>query len=111
MSPALSLTVRLIISEMLFIHSSKQALRLCINLCMSVHVRMLCWWWWLFQVIIMAFDCAECGYKSNEVKGGGSVPAQGTVHTLTAQSAEDFSRDILKVSTCSISPSPRSDQT
>jgi ZPR1 zinc-finger domain len=45
----------------------------------------------------MAFTCPNCGYKSNEVKGGGAVPPKGTVHTLTARTQSDFSRDVLKV--------------
>ncbi|KAG5183327.1 ZPR1 zinc-finger domain-containing protein, partial [Tribonema minus] len=54
------------------------------------------------EVIIMAFNCQECGYKSNEVKGGGEVPLQGTMHKLTAISPKDFARDILKSDSCAI---------
>jgi C4-type Zn-finger protein len=26
----------------------------------------------------MAFDCKNCGFRNNEVKGGGAVPTFGT---------------------------------
>ena len=45
----------------------------------------------------MAFDCAVCGYRSNEVKAGGGVPAQGQTFTLRVEGPEDLSRDVLKV--------------
>lgn len=51
------------------------------------------------EVMIMAFDCETCGFKSSEVKGGGSIPPKGTVHTLNATSKDDFRRDVLKSDT------------
>eukprot|EP00904_Undaria_pinnatifida_P009842 jgi/Undpi1/5989/HiC_scaffold_2.g01263.m1 len=51
------------------------------------------------EVMIMAFDCAVCGFKSSEVKGGGAIPPKGTVHTLNATSKDDFRRDVLKSDT------------
>ena len=32
----------------------------------------------LSKVIIMAFDCKSCGFRSSEVKGGGAIPTLGT---------------------------------
>ena len=54
------------------------------------------------EVIIMAFDCAKCGFRTNEVKAGGGVPARGQTFTLTVESAEDLSRDVLKSATCDV---------
>eukprot|EP00903_Cladosiphon_okamuranus_P005534 g5511.t1 len=51
------------------------------------------------EVMIMAFDCEVCGYKSSEVKGGGAIPPKGTVYTLEAVSKDDFRRDVLKSDT------------
>jgi len=48
------------------------------------------------QVVLMATVCDLCGYRSNEVKTGGEVPDQGRRITLTVNTAEDLSRDILK---------------
>jgi len=45
----------------------------------------------------MSTSCDECGYKSNEIKGGGPISPKGTRITLKVQDAEDLSRDILKV--------------
>jgi zinc finger protein len=49
------------------------------------------------EVIIMATDCDQCGYKSNEVKAGGAISPYGQRITLTLVDSEDLSRDILKV--------------
>ena len=48
------------------------------------------------EVVIMAFTCAFCGYRTNEVKGGGAIPAKGTQISLTVGSEEDLKRDVLK---------------
>jgi len=50
----------------------------------------------------MAFMCKKCGYKSNEVKGGGAIPDKGKKVTLKATRHEDLSRDVLKSETSSI---------
>ena len=46
----------------------------------------------------MAFDCGKCGYRSNEIKAGGGVPARGQTTELVVECEEDFRRDVLKVS-------------
>lgn len=50
------------------------------------------------EVIIMAYDCQECGFKSNEVKGGGAIPPYGETITfkVTGNNSDDMSRDVLK---------------
>ncbi|CCF56706.1 hypothetical protein KAFR_0B04100 [Kazachstania africana CBS 2517] len=54
------------------------------------------------EVIIMSTVCEHCGYKSNEVKTGGAIPAQGRKITLLCDDPSDLSRDILKSETCSL---------
>ena len=51
----------------------------------------------------MATSCDSCGYKSNEVKSGGSISEKGKRIKLTITDADDFSRDILKSETCGLS--------
>jgi zinc finger protein len=52
------------------------------------------------QVVIMSFLCKGCGYKSNEVKAGGAIPAKGKKITLRVTNpTEDLNRDILKSET------------
>eukprot|EP01103_Thecamoeba_quadrilineata_P015694 TRINITY_DN5037_c0_g1_i1.p1 TRINITY_DN5037_c0_g1~~TRINITY_DN5037_c0_g1_i1.p1 ORF type:complete len:450 (-),score=70.62 TRINITY_DN5037_c0_g1_i1:1556-2905(-) len=51
------------------------------------------------DVIIMAFDCADCGYKTNEVKAGGSIEKLGRRISILVDSAEDLNRDLLKSET------------
>ena len=48
------------------------------------------------EVIIMTMACDECGYKSNEVKGGGEIPLYGTKITLHAETVRDLSRAVVK---------------
>jgi hypothetical protein len=40
----------------------------------------------------MAFDCNFCGFRNNEVKGGGAVPTYGTEVTLTVTGPDDLKR-------------------
>jgi zinc finger protein len=54
------------------------------------------------EVIIMALTCESCGYKSNEVKGGGEIESHGTRITLQAQTTRDMSRGVVKSDTASI---------
>lgn len=54
------------------------------------------------EVIIMSTVCDHCGYKSNEVKTGGEIPAQGRKITLKITDPEDLARDILKSETCGL---------
>jgi len=51
------------------------------------------------EVIIMATDCDDCGYKTNEVKSGGGIEEKGKKIALTVESVDDLSRDVLKVFT------------
>ena len=48
------------------------------------------------EVIIMAFNCAGCGYRTTDIKGGGAVPTFGTEVDLLVESFEDMKRDVLK---------------
>ena len=45
----------------------------------------------------MAFKCDVCGYKSTEVKSGGSISDHGRRIVLKVTNPEDMKRDILKV--------------
>jgi len=54
------------------------------------------------EVILMAFACDKCGYKSNEVKPGGQIAEKGRKTILHVTNREDLSRDILKSDTAFI---------
>lgn len=54
------------------------------------------------EVVIMATNCDQCGYKSNEVKAGGAVSEKGKRIILKITDVEDLSRDILKSETCGL---------
>eukprot|EP00735_Rhodelphis_limneticus_P002170 TRINITY_DN12953_c0_g1::TRINITY_DN12953_c0_g1_i1::g.11075::m.11075 TRINITY_DN12953_c0_g1::TRINITY_DN12953_c0_g1_i1::g.11075 ORF type:complete len:471 (-),score=146.63,sp/O13724/ZPR1_SCHPO/45.11/3e-127,zf-ZPR1/PF03367.8/5.6e-53,zf-ZPR1/PF03367.8/2.9e-54,HypA/PF01155.14/0.054,HypA/PF01155.14/41,Zn-ribbon_8/PF09723.5/8.8e+02,Zn-ribbon_8/PF09723.5/3.3,Zn-ribbon_8/PF09723.5/1.6e+03,Zn-ribbon_8/PF09723.5/41,Pox_A22/PF04848.8/23,Pox_A22/PF04848.8/11,UPF0547/PF10571.4/0.37,UPF0547/PF10571.4/7.2e+02,OrfB len=54
------------------------------------------------KVIIMAFTCDACGYKTNEVKPGGDIPPHGKKITLRVTDPDDLNRDVLKSDTARI---------
>ncbi len=56
----------------------------------------------------MSTNCDHCGYRDNEVKSGGAIPAQGKKITLKVEDEDDLSRDLLKVSRVGYLPSPQS---
>lgn len=43
------------------------------------------------DVILMSLSCDKCGYKSNEIKTGGAIPAQGRRITLKVTDPDDLS--------------------
>lgn len=55
------------------------------------------------QVVLMSTVCEHCGYRSNEVKTGGEVPEKGRRITVSIDTKEDMSRDILKAESCAMS--------
>ncbi|XP_013178955.1 PREDICTED: zinc finger protein ZPR1 [Papilio xuthus] len=55
------------------------------------------------QVVIMATVCDACGHRTNEVKSGGGIEEKGVKFEVRVASRDDFSRDILKSETCSMS--------
>lgn len=54
------------------------------------------------EVIIMSLTCENCGYKSNEVKGGGEIASHGTKITLRAETTRDMSRGVVKSDTACV---------
>lgn len=49
------------------------------------------------DVVIMATNCDACGARTNEVKSGGGIEAQGVKITVQINGRDDMSRDVLKV--------------
>lgn len=54
------------------------------------------------DVVIMATCCEACGVKTNEVKSGGGIEAEGVRFEVTVADREDMSRDVLKSDNCHI---------
>lgn len=54
------------------------------------------------EVVIMNLACEECGYRSSEIKGGGSISQHGTRITLLIQGMDDLDREVLKSDTAGI---------
>lgn len=55
------------------------------------------------EVIIMCLQCEHCGFRSNEIKGGGAIPRVGTKITLQVIDMGDLAREVLKSDTCGVS--------
>ena len=54
------------------------------------------------EIIILAFSCEECGFRSVEVKQGGATPDKGKKITLTVKGIEDLKRDLYKGDDCEV---------
>jgi zinc finger protein len=54
------------------------------------------------EVVIMCTTCDRCGVRTNEVKSGGGMEAQGKRITLRVTDKSDLCRDVLKSDTCSL---------
>lgn len=52
------------------------------------------------EIIIMAFHCDYCGYRSTEVKQGGGISDKATRIILKVEKEEDLNRDVFKSDTC-----------
>lgn len=48
------------------------------------------------EIIIMAFTCPHCGYRSNEVEPGEALSEHGIHFTLTVQTPKDLNRRVIK---------------
>ena len=50
----------------------------------------------------MSMLCESCGFKSNEIKGGGGIPKYGSTITLTCTTPDDLAREVLKSDTAGL---------
>ncbi|XP_014287823.1 zinc finger protein ZPR1 [Halyomorpha halys] len=48
------------------------------------------------QVVLMSFECLECGYRNNEIQSAGKVEEKGVRITLSVEAPEDFNRQVVK---------------
>jgi len=52
------------------------------------------------ELIIMAFSCEACGYKSTEIKQGGGISEKATRLVFKVNEAKDLNRDVFKSDSC-----------
>lgn len=50
----------------------------------------------------MSDSCNVCGFKSSEIKGGGSISDRGRRITLEVKEQDDLRRDIIKADSASV---------
>ena len=48
------------------------------------------------EVILMSFNCEQCGYQNNEIQSGGQVQELGVKYKVKLQTSEDMSRQLVK---------------
>lgn len=54
------------------------------------------------EIVLMVTLCERCGYKTNEIKSGGGIEAQGSRHTKRVASERDLTIDLVRSDTCSV---------
>ncbi|KAG0200239.1 nucleolar zinc-finger protein [Mortierella sp. GBA30] len=51
------------------------------------------------EVIIMAFDCPHCGYRSNELQQANAIAVGGAIYTCHVTTKADLNRQLVKTDT------------
>lgn len=54
------------------------------------------------EVILMSFNCDECGYQNNEIQSGGQIQEKGIVIEVHLTTERDLSRQVVKSDYASI---------
>ena len=54
------------------------------------------------EVILMCMVCSSCGYRTNEIKGGGGISESGSKIILQVRGREDLDREVVKSDTAGI---------
>ena len=52
------------------------------------------------EIVIMSFDCPECGFRNSEIQPAGEIQIQGHKYTFRVETDKDVSRQIIKSDTC-----------
>ena len=52
------------------------------------------------ELIIMAFSCDYCGYRTSEIKQGGGISEKAKRIVLKVKNERDLNRDVFKSDTC-----------
>lgn len=48
------------------------------------------------EVVLMSFECENCGYQNNEIQQGGQFEEKGKRITLLVKSQRDLNRQVIK---------------
>ncbi|KAF9425706.1 nucleolar zinc-finger protein [Entomortierella beljakovae] len=54
------------------------------------------------EVIIMAFDCPHCGYRSNELQQANAIAIGGAIYTCKVTNKADLNRQLVKTDTATV---------
>lgn len=57
------------------------------------------------EIIIMSFECGECGFKNSEIQPAAAIAEKGSRYVFKIESKEDFNRQVVKseTATCTFS--------
>ncbi|XP_059612173.1 zinc finger protein ZPR1 [Phlebotomus argentipes] len=48
------------------------------------------------EVILMSFECEDCGYRNNEIQSGGEIADRGCKITVEVKDVQDLNRKVVK---------------
>lgn len=48
------------------------------------------------EIVVVAFECEECGYRNSEIQFGGQIADQGIKVRFNVQKEKDLNREIIK---------------
>ncbi|KAG5438550.1 hypothetical protein PCANB_002654 [Pneumocystis canis] len=54
------------------------------------------------EIIIMSFECKNCGFKNSEIQPASVIQEKGTIYTFLVETKDDLNRQIIKSETSSI---------
>lgn len=52
------------------------------------------------DIVLMAFNCDECGFNNNEIQSAQEIAQQGCTITLDVSSATDLNRRVVRTEKC-----------
>lgn len=53
------------------------------------------------EVVLMSFECPECGFKNSEIQPASEIQEKGSKYMLKVEGKEDFNRQVIKSETAS----------
>ncbi|KJE91981.1 zinc finger protein [Capsaspora owczarzaki ATCC 30864] len=55
------------------------------------------------EIIIMAFECPHCGFRSNEIQSGGVIQPRGCKTSIRVSTRKDLNREVVKSDSATVS--------
>jgi zinc finger protein len=52
------------------------------------------------EIVIMSFQCEECGFHNNEIQSAGQIQPKGAKYALRVEKEDDLQRNVVKSDVC-----------